>query len=114
MNDLTTRAIQNLRPGAHWGITNDDYVTLEWLDDPATKPTLAEVNTEIARLQTPVGIEEMRQNDEVRRIDLAVVKALRNHENRLRVVENALSIDGNTNRNPVTLAQIIALLKSLM
>ena len=47
-------ALMSLAPGAEWSLTNNnDYSTLVWLS-PTTKPTEAEVNAEIARLQAEV------------------------------------------------------------
>ena len=42
-------ALQSLRPGAEWVLRGDD---LEWLDKNQTEPTSAEIDAEVARLQT--------------------------------------------------------------
>jgi hypothetical protein len=42
-------ALQSLRPGAEWVLRGDD---LEWLDQNQTEPTAAEIDAEVARLQT--------------------------------------------------------------
>jgi len=47
-------ALQSLRPGAEWVLRGDD---LEWLDKNQTEPTSAEIDAEVARLQT---IEPMK------------------------------------------------------
>lgn len=45
------KALISLRPNAVWILQGDDYSGIEWLDDNQTKPTEAEVNAEIVRLQ---------------------------------------------------------------
>jgi hypothetical protein len=46
-----THAISSLRPNSAWGIVGTDYDTLEWIDPQNSKPKLAELEAEIARLQ---------------------------------------------------------------
>ena len=41
-------ALLSLRPGAQWNLIGDN---LEWLDTEQTRPTDAEIATELARLQ---------------------------------------------------------------
>ena len=41
-------ALSQIRPNAEWLLSGDDYSKIEWLDDKQTKPTLAEVQAEIA------------------------------------------------------------------
>jgi hypothetical protein len=48
---MMMQAIMSLRPGAEWALNGEDYTQLNWLDTIQTKPTLQEVQTEIARLQ---------------------------------------------------------------
>ena len=48
MIDITT-ALMSIKPNAEWSLVNDE---LEWLDTTQTQPTQAEIDTEIARLQT--------------------------------------------------------------
>ena len=43
-----SNALQSLRPGAGWVISDDE---LEWLDTEQTQPTDAEIQAEMARLQ---------------------------------------------------------------
>ena len=42
-------ALESLKPGAEWLLTDDK---LEWLDTKQTKPTESEVNAEVTRLET--------------------------------------------------------------
>ena len=42
-------ALESLHPTAEWVVRGD---TLEWLDENVTAPTQAQIDTEIARLQT--------------------------------------------------------------
>jgi len=44
-------AIKSLRPGAQWRITETDYSSLVWADEIQTKPTKAELEAEVIRLQ---------------------------------------------------------------
>jgi len=44
----TVKALQSLRPGAEWSIRDDQ---LEWLDKTQSRPSDAEIQAEIARLQ---------------------------------------------------------------
>jgi hypothetical protein len=44
-------AILSLVPGAKFSVTDNDYSTIEWASEGLTKPTEAEVNAEIARLE---------------------------------------------------------------
>jgi hypothetical protein len=51
-----TKAILSLRPGAIWSLDGDTYDGLQWLEKPVyeggqKKPTKAEVEAEVARLQ---------------------------------------------------------------
>ena len=45
------KAIESLRPTAKWSLVGYSYENLEWSDESQTKPTEAEINAEIARLQ---------------------------------------------------------------
>jgi hypothetical protein len=40
-------ALQSLRPGAEWTVVNDSYTALQWLDQTQTRPTNAQMLTEI-------------------------------------------------------------------
>jgi hypothetical protein len=49
-------ALQSLRPGATWSLNGNTYEGLQWLEKPVweggqKKPTKAEVEAEVARLQ---------------------------------------------------------------
>ena len=51
-----TKALVSLRPGAQWSLDGEDYEGLQWLEKPVweggqKKPTQAEVEAEVARLQ---------------------------------------------------------------
>ena len=45
-------ALQILRPGAEWSISDNLYNKIEWLDKTQTKPTEEEVNAKIKELET--------------------------------------------------------------
>ena len=44
-------ALQILRPGAEWNISDNLYSKLEWLDKSQTKPTEEEINIKITQLK---------------------------------------------------------------
>jgi hypothetical protein len=53
---FVSKAIISLRPGAQFSLIDEDYSKLEWLEKPVyeggqKKPTKAEVEAEVARLQ---------------------------------------------------------------
>jgi hypothetical protein len=53
---FVSKAIISLRPGAQFSLIDEDYSKLEWLEPPVweggqKKPTRAEVEAELARLQ---------------------------------------------------------------
>lgn len=52
-------AILSLVPGAIFGITNNQYDTIEWSDN-RTQPTEAEVNAEIARLEAQIPLDQCK------------------------------------------------------
>ena len=52
-------ALISLRPGAEWVLQGD---TLEWLDQIQTKPTEAEINAEIARLQAEYEAKQYQRD----------------------------------------------------
>jgi hypothetical protein len=45
-----THAIQSLCPGARWYIRGEDYSTLVWQDTQIDKPSKAQVDAEVSRL----------------------------------------------------------------
>lgn len=55
------KALISLRPGAGWHLNGDSYDGLEWLDEIQTKPTEAEVNAEIARLEAECKATEYQR-----------------------------------------------------
>jgi hypothetical protein len=55
------RAINLLRPGASWSMTDADFSTLIWLDRTQTTPTLDEVNAAIASLPSLIPSVTPRQ-----------------------------------------------------
>jgi hypothetical protein len=48
-------ALRSLRPSAEWIIRGDE---LEWLSPDVTQPTDAEIETEVARLQTEYDAQQ--------------------------------------------------------
>jgi len=66
-------ALQSLRPGAEWVLRGDD---LEWLDKNQTEPTSAEIDAEIARLQTiePIKADIAKAKEYLAETDWVVVK----------------------------------------
>lgn len=63
---MIDKALLNLRPGAVWSMAGDDYTGLEWLDTVQSKPTIEEVEQELARLQqawTATEYQRQRANE---------------------------------------------------
>ena len=60
-----TEAIESLRPGAEFSVSdvfnNPGYANIEWLDQSQTKPTEQEVLDEITRLEALEASEAQRQ-----------------------------------------------------
>lgn len=52
------QALFSLRPGAEWTLRGDD---LDWLDKNQTRPTDAEIQAEILRLQTEFSAKEYQR-----------------------------------------------------
>jgi len=52
-------ALAALRPGEPWSLCNNDLATLVWLA-PTTRPTDAEINTQLQALKDAVPIEAQR------------------------------------------------------
>jgi hypothetical protein len=60
MTDIT-KALVSLRPGAEWMLDGDRYEGLQWLDEVQTKPSKAEIVTELERLQTEYDAKEYQR-----------------------------------------------------
>jgi hypothetical protein len=58
---MIDKAIISLRPNAKWYLEGDVYAGLEWRDEIQTKPTEAEINTEVARLQAEYDAKEYQR-----------------------------------------------------
>lgn len=57
--DIAT-AISKLRPGAEYTLSDNDFATLNWLDQHQAPPTLAEVEVKLQELQQQAPINEIR------------------------------------------------------
>jgi hypothetical protein len=58
---MIDKAILSLRPNAEWTLNGGDYSNLEWLDQSQTKPTEAEINAEVARLQAEYDAKQYQR-----------------------------------------------------
>lgn len=58
---MIDKALLSLRPNAQWDLNGDDYSGLVWKDETQTKPTLKEINAEIARLQNEYNATEYQR-----------------------------------------------------
>lgn len=56
-----THALQSLRPGAQWVLNGETYEGLVWMDTEQTKPSQAEVFSEIPRLQAEYDANEYQR-----------------------------------------------------
>ena len=54
-------ALQILRPGAEWSISDNLYSNLEWLDKTQTKPTEDELNAKVAELEAAEPARQVRE-----------------------------------------------------
>lgn len=68
-NDKITNALLSLRPNAQWTLLGDDYADIDWLDTVQTKPTLAEVEAEIAN---PTPLPEPTIDEKLASVGLSV------------------------------------------
>ena len=55
----TMNALESLKPGAEWLLTDDK---LEWLDTKQTEPTQEEIDAEIKRLQDQYDANEYQRS----------------------------------------------------
>ena len=69
-------ALAKLRPQSHWVLHGDDYTALQWFDDPATKPTLKEVEAAIATLVVELPRDVISELDALKRRNDALEAAL--------------------------------------
>lgn len=56
-----TDALISLRPNAKWALMGTSYEGLDWLDETQTKPTEAEIQAEIIRLQAEYEAKEYQR-----------------------------------------------------
>ena len=56
------KAIKSLQPNAQFSYDNEDYSTIVWYDESVTKPTEAEIQAEITRLQAEYDAQEYARN----------------------------------------------------
>ena len=59
---MIDKALISLRPNSSWDLNGDEYSGLVWKDETQTKPTLEEINAEIARLQADYNAKEYQRN----------------------------------------------------
>jgi hypothetical protein len=60
MIDINT-ALHSLCPGCEWVLINNDYSQIRWVIEPELKPTLIEIQSEIARLQDEYDANEYQR-----------------------------------------------------
>ena len=60
-----TDALRSLYPTAQWSLLNNEYSTLQWLSNPEPKPTKAELDAEVARLEAEEPLKNCK--DEAKR-----------------------------------------------
>lgn len=56
-----THAINSLRPNATWSIVGNEYNTIRWMDTQQDKPTEAEIQAEVARLQAEYDAKQYQR-----------------------------------------------------
>lgn len=67
------QAIESIRPGAKWTLRGDDVSGLDWLDDPQTKPTDAEILAALQSLPKLVSPQDLMAQITV--ADAALIQA---------------------------------------
>ena len=55
---MIDKALMSLRPRSEWILDGNSYAGINWLDQSQTKPTEAEVQAEVARLQAEYDAQE--------------------------------------------------------
>ena len=58
---MIDKALLSLRPNAQWSLNGDNYEAIEWLDQTQTKPSKAEIQDEIVRLQAVYDANEYQR-----------------------------------------------------
>ena len=58
---MIDKALLSLRPNSQWTLNGDSYAGLEWLDNANQKPTEAEVQAEVSRLQANYDAKEYQR-----------------------------------------------------
>jgi len=68
-------ALSQIRPKAEWTLSGDDYSKIEWLDAEQSKPTIKEIEAEIAQ---PTAKPELTVEQKLAYIGLTIndLKAL--------------------------------------
>jgi hypothetical protein len=59
---MIDKALISLRPNSSWDLNGDDYAGIVWKDETQIKPTLEEINAEIARLKADYDVKEYQRN----------------------------------------------------
>ena len=59
---MIDKALLSLRPNSSWDLNGDDYASIVWRDETQTKPTLEEINAEIARLQADYKAKQYQRD----------------------------------------------------
>ena len=74
---MITEAIKLLRPGSSFSVTGQDYSRIKWCDPNNTMPTLEEVNSKIAELETaePMRLLRLERNQKLAETDWVTIKA---------------------------------------
>lgn len=84
----TSNALVNLRPGAEWVLSSENYKTLQWMDKKQTKPSAYEVKSEI---NACIARKTNRENDIRMTKDIAFDKS-RSDKERLEALSKLMSI----------------------
>lgn len=72
--DLST-AIKSLYPNSAWSLFENDYSTLNWMDESISKPTEQQLNEELLRLQQqqPLDVCKTIAKEKIAATDWAVL-----------------------------------------
>lgn len=77
MKYTIVHTISLVAPNTNWSIMGDDYETLQWLSDPALKPSLQSLLDKAAELNAaePMRLLRIERDRRLAEVDWMVVKA---------------------------------------
>lgn len=77
MKYTIVHTISLVAPNTNWSIMGDDYETLQWLSDPALKPSLTALEEKAAELNAaePMRLLRIERDKRLAEVDWMVIRA---------------------------------------